>query len=120
HEHCIMKVENKRLEVLIMYENFFKNNFIAIRGATSIDRQNEIINRMIKNFTMHVLSELHIDDYVIPNYVKRILENYTFVYMDAINPEYDYIKVYFPDFDINFDERTPVEVKVRELGQEIK
>ena len=103
-----------------MIKEVFLDNFLTIREATSEEERNDIIKRMVNNFTMYVLSELNYDDYVIPNYVKRILEGYTFVYIDALNPINDYLKVYFSDFDIIFDVKNPVDKIISELGQKIK
>lgn len=103
-----------------MIKEIFLDNFLAIREATTEEEKNDIIKRMVENFTMFVLSELDYNDYIIPNYVKRILEDYTFVYIDTLNPSNDYLKVYFSDFDIILDVNMSVAEKVSELGQKIK
>lgn len=103
-----------------MIKEVFLDNFFAIREAITEEERNDIIKRMVENFTMFTLSELNFDDYVIPNYVKRILEGYTFVYIDALNPSDDYLKIYYPDFDIILDLKIPLEEKISELGQKIK
>lgn len=103
-----------------MYNEFFKNNFSAIRGVSSDERRNEIIRNMIVEFTMHTLTTIDSVDYVIPNYVRRMLHNYTFEYIETPDPEYVYVKVYFPDFELKLEEKYPLKQKERELSQKIK
>lgn len=101
-----------------MFDNFFKNNFYAIRGATP-EKRSEIIKRMVIDFTMHVLSTIEYDDYVIPNYVRKLLNNFTSEYRPTLIPEVDYVIVYFDNFDMMFEEKIPFDRKVRELRQKI-
>lgn len=102
-----------------MYNEFFKNNFSAIRGVSSEERRNEIIRNMIVEFTMHTLSTIEFVDYVVPNYVRKMLNNFTYEFIETPDPEYVYVKVYFPDFEIKFEEKYPLKQKERELRQKI-
>lgn len=102
-----------------MYNEFFENNFSAIRGVSTDERRIEIIRNMIVEFTTHTLSTIDSVDYVIPNYVRRILRNYTFEYVETPDPEYVYVKVYFPDFELKLEEKYPLKQKERELRQRI-
>lgn len=108
-----------------MNEKFFENNFSLIREASSEEQRNEIIRRMVVDFTMHVLSKMEYDDYVIPNYVFKILNDFSAEYYDY----YDYfeptkkvvfVNAYFKYFTISFEEKSILHVKEKELIQKIK
>lgn len=108
-----------------MNEKFFENNFCLIREASSDEQRNEIIRRMVVDFTMHVLSKMEYDDYVIPNYVFKILNDFSAEYYDY----YDYfeptkrvvfVNAYFKYFTISFEEKSLLHVKEKELMQKIK
>lgn len=101
-----------------MFNDFFKNNFHAIRGVTP-EKRGEIIKKMVIDFTMHVLSTIEYDDYVIPNYVRKLLHNFTTEYRPTLIPNVDYVNVYFNDFEMMFEEKIPFERKVIELRQQI-
>lgn len=103
-----------------MYDTFFKNNFASIKGVSTDERRDEIIRSMVVEFTMHTLSTIDSVDYVVPNYVRKMLNNFTYEYIETPDPEYVYVKVYFPDFEVKFEEKYPLKQKERELRQKIK
>lgn len=103
-----------------MYDTFFERQFDYIRGVSTDERRNEIINYMINEFTLYVLSMINYDDYVIPNYTRKILHNFDYEYI--ITPddeEYDYVKVNFPNFKVFFDDRIPLKYIEKDLKQKI-
>lgn len=102
---------------MYMYNEFFENKFAGISGASTPERRDVLINHMITYFTMHVLSTIGSDDYVIPNYVRKLLNNYEFEYITTTPDEQ--IKVDFKDFTIIFTEKSSVEEKEQELHQKI-
>lgn len=103
-----------------MYDTFFKRQFDHIRGVSTDERKNEIINYMVNEFTLYVLSTINYDDYVIPNYTRKILHNFNYEYIiTSDEEEYDYIKVNFPDFKVFFDDRIPLKYIERDLKQRI-
>ena len=101
-----------------MLKNFFKNKFYAINGTKSLDWRNELINHMVIYFTTYVLSTIHQDDYVIPNYVRKLLHNFDFEIIELGN-EIEYVIVDFKDFIVVFGENSSVEDKTEELRQKI-
>lgn len=103
-----------------MYDSFFERQFSYLRSSSTIEEREEILNYMVKEFTLHVLSKINYDDYVIPNYTRKILHNYDYECIDTPIQEYDYIKIHFPDFEIIFDERVPIKVMERDLKQRIQ
>lgn len=102
---------------MYMYNEFFENKFAGISGASTPEWRDELINHMIVYFTTHVLSTIGSDDYVIPNYVRKLLNNYEFEYITTTPDEQ--VKVDFKDFTIIFTEKSSVEDKEQELHQKI-
>lgn len=103
-----------------MYDTFIERQFDHIRGVSTDERRNEIINYMINEFTLYTLSKINYEDYVVPNYTRKILHNYDYEYI--ITPddeEYDYVKVNFPNFTVFFDDRIPLKYIERDLKQRI-
>lgn len=108
-----------------MNEKFFENNFNLIRSASSEEQRNEIMKRMVVDFTMHVLSKMEYDDYVIPNYVLKILNDFSaeyYDYYDFFEPtkRVVFVNAYFKYFTISFEEKSLLHDKERELMQKIK
>lgn len=103
-----------------MYDTFFERQFSYLRSSSTIEEREEIINYMVKEFTLHVLSKIDYVDYVIPNYTRKILHNYDYECIDTPVQEYDYVKIHFPDFEIIFDERVPIKVMERDLKNRIQ
>ncbi len=108
-----------------MNEKFFENNFSLIREASSEEQRNEIIRRMVVDFTVHVLSKMEYDDYVIPNYVFKILNDFSaeyYDYYDFFEPSKRvvFVNAYFKYFTISFEEKSLLHVKEKELMQKIK
>ena len=101
-----------------MLKNFFKNKFYAINGTKSLDWRNELINHMVIYFTTYVLSTIHHDDYVIPNYVRKLLYNFDYELIIPGN-EIEYVLVDFKDFKVVFEENSSVDEKAEELRQKI-
>lgn len=102
---------------MYMYNEFFENKFAGISGAPTPERRDELIKHMVTYFTTHVLSTIGSDDYVIPNYVRRLLNNYEFEYISTTPDEQ--VKVDFKDFTIIFTEKSSVEEKEQELHYKI-
>lgn len=102
-----------------MYEEFFKNKFSSIRGASTPEWRNALIERMVIDFTMYVLSTIEYDDYIIPNYVRKLLTNCDFEYITTPDYGIEYIKVDYKDFSVLLGENYPVKNKERELRQKI-
>lgn len=102
---------------MYMYNEFFENKFAGISGAPTPERRDELIKHMVTYFTTHVLSTIGSDDYVIPNYVRRLLNNYEFEYISTTPDEQ--VKVDFKDFTIIFTEKSSVEEKEQELHHKI-
>lgn len=108
-----------------MNEKFFENNFSLIREASSEEQRNETIRRMVVDFTMHVLSKMEYDDYVIPNYVFKILNDFSaeyYDYYDYFEPtkKVNFVNACFKYFTISFEEKSLLHVKEKELIQKIK
>lgn len=103
-----------------MYKTFFQKQFSFLRSLATNEAKDEIINYMIKEFTFHVLSIINYDDYVIPNYTRKILYNFTYNYIEAPDTENDYVKVFFPDFTFKIENNIPLNLIERELCQKIK
>lgn len=108
-----------------MNEKFFENNFSLIREASSEEQRNEIMKRMVVDFTMHVLSKMKYDDYVIPNYVFKNLNDFSveyYDYYDFFEPtkRVVFVNAYFKYFTISFEEKSLLHDKERELIQKIK
>lgn len=108
-----------------MNEKFFENNFNLIRSASSEEQRNEIMKRMVVDFTMHVLSKMEYDDYVIPNYVFKNLNDFSveyYDYYDFFEPtkRVVFVNAYFKYFTISFEEKSLLHDKEREMIQKIK
>src|SRR5690606_35864796 len=102
-----------------MYDTFFERQFSYLRGSESIEEREKIIKYMVEEFTLHVLSTMHCDDYVIPNYTRKILHNYDYECIDIPDHEYDHVKIIFPDFEVIFDEKIPLKIIERDLKNRI-
>src|SRR5690606_167293 len=103
-----------------MYDIFFEKQFDYLRGSSTVEEREKIIKYMVEEFTLHVLSTMHYDDYVIPNYTRKILYNYDYECIDTPDREYDYVKIHFPDFEVIFEDRVPIKVMERDLKQRIQ
>lgn len=102
-----------------MYDTFFERQFSYLRSSSTIEEREEIINYMVKEFTLHVLSKIDYVDYVIPNYTRKILHNYDYECIDTPDREYDYVKIHFQDFDVLFEDRVPLKIMERDLKNRI-
>ena len=103
-----------------MYDTFFERQFSYLRDSSTIEEREKIIKYMVEEFTIHVLSTMHHDDYVLTNYTRKILHNYDYECIDTPDREYDYVKVIFPDFEIIFEDRVPIKILERDLKQRIQ
>ena len=103
-----------------MYNTFFEKQFSYLREIPSNEEMNKIVKHMVNEFTLHVLSEIHCDDYVIPNYTRKILSSYDYEYIVTPDTDFDYVKVIFPDFEVIFEDRVPIKVMERDLKQRIQ
>lgn len=103
-----------------MYDTFFERQFSYLREIPSNEEMNKTVKYMVNEFTLHVLSETHYDDYVIPNYTRKILSSYNYEYIVTPDNEFDYVKVIFPDFEVIIDDRTPIKVLERDLKKRIQ
>src|SRR5690606_23434178 len=103
-----------------MYDTFFKRQFDYLRGSSTVEEREKIIKFMVEEFTLHVLSLIQYDDYVVPNYTRKILHNYDYECIDIPNQEYDHVKIIFPDFNVIFDDDIPIKVLERDLKQKIQ
>ena len=101
-----------------MLKDFFKVKFYAINGTKSLEWRNELINHMVIYFTTYVLSTIHCDDFVIPNYVRRLLRNYDYELITS-EDEIEYVLVDYKDFAVVFGKNSSVEDKTQELRQKI-
>src|SRR5690606_1906629 len=113
-------IENKKYwEVFTMYDTFFKRQFDYLRGSSTVEEREKIIKFMVEEFTLHVLSLIQYDDYVVPNYTRKILYNFDYECIDTPEREYDYVKIHFQDFDVIFEDRVPLKVMERDLKNRI-
>ncbi|MEM3312273.1 MAG: hypothetical protein QW042_04995 [Thermoplasmata archaeon] len=103
-----------------MYDTFFERQFSYLRDSSTIEEREKIIKYMVEEFTLHVLSKISYDDYVIPNYTRKILYNFDYEIIDIPDREYDHVKIIFPDFEIFFDDSIPIKVMERDLKQRIQ
>lgn len=103
-----------------MYDTFFERQFSYLRDSSTIEEREKIIKYMVEEFTLHVLSKISYDDYVIPNYTRKILYNFDYEIIDIPDREYDHVKIIFPDFTIFFDDNLPIKVLERDLKQKIQ
>lgn len=103
-----------------MYDTFFERLFNDLRSSSTIMEREEIIKYMVEEFTLHVLSKINYDDYVIPNYTRKILHNYDYECIDTPEQEYDHVKIIFPDFELFIDDRTPIKIIERDLKNRIQ
>ena len=102
-----------------MYDTFFEKQFSYLRDSSTVEEREKIIKYMVEEFTQHVLSIMHYDDYVIPNYTRMILHNYDYECIDTPDREYDYVKIHFPDFEVIFEDRVPLKIIERDLKKRI-
>lgn len=102
-----------------MYDTFFERQFSYLRDSSTIEEREKIIKYMVEEFTLYVLSKINYDDYVIPNYTRKILHNFDYEIIDIPDREYDYVKIHFQDFDVIFDDRYPLKVMERDLKNRI-
>ncbi|MEM3312182.1 MAG: hypothetical protein QW042_04530 [Thermoplasmata archaeon] len=102
-----------------MNNDFFKNKFTAIREATTPEWRDELIKHMVTYFTTHVLSTIEVDDYVVPNYVRKLLNNYDYEYITTPEHGIEYVIVNYKDFTVLFGEKYTVKDKEHELRQKI-
>lgn len=102
-----------------MNNDFFENKFKAIREATTSEWRDELIKHMVTYFTTHVLSTIEVDDYVVPNYVRKLLNNYDFEYITTPDFGIEYVNVNYKDFTVLFGEKYTVKNKEHELRQKI-
>ena len=103
----------------MMYDTFFERQFSYLRDSSTIEEKEKIIKYMVEEFTLHVLSKINYDDYVIPNYTRKILNNYDYECIDTPVREYDYVKIHFQDFEVIFEDRVPLKVIERDLKNRI-
>lgn len=102
-----------------MNNDFFKNKFTAIREATTSEWRDELIKHMVTYFTTHVLSTIEVDDYVVPNYVRKLLNNYDYEYITTPEHGIEYVIVNYKEFTVLFGEKYTVKDKEHELRQKI-
>jgi len=102
-----------------MYNDFFENKFAGIRGASTSEWRDELIKHMVTFFMTHVLSTIEVDDYVVPNYVRKLLNNYDYECITTPEDEIEYVNVNFKDFMVLFGEKYSVSHKEDELRQKI-
>ena len=102
-----------------MYNTFFEKQFSYLREIPSNEEMNKIVKHMVNEFTLHVLSEIHSDDYVIPNYTRKILSSYDYEYIVTPDTDFDYVKVIFPDFYVILEDRVPLKILERDLKNRI-
>lgn len=102
-----------------MNNDFFKNKFTAIREATTSEWRDELIKHMVTYFTTHVLSTIEVDDYVVPNYVRKLLNNYDYEYITTPEHGIEYVIVNYKEFTVLFGEKYIVKDKEHELRQKI-
>ncbi|MEM1973938.1 MAG: hypothetical protein QXN68_04015 [Thermoplasmata archaeon] len=74
---------------------------------------------MVTYFTTHVLSTIEVDDYVVPNYVRKLLNNYDYEYITTPEHGIEYVIVNYKDFTVLFGEKYTVKDKEHELRQKI-
>ena len=103
-----------------MYDTFFERQFSYLRDSSTIEERENIIKYMVEEFTLHVLSTIQYDDYVVPNYARKILHNFDYECIDTPDREYDYVKIHFPDFEVIFEDRVPLKVIERDLKNRIQ
>lgn len=102
-----------------MYNDFFENKFAGIRGASTPEWRDELIKHMVTFFTTHVLSTIEVDDYVVPNYVRKLLNNFDYECITTPEDEIEFVNVNFKDFMVLFGEKYSVSHKEDELRQKI-
>ena len=103
-----------------MYDTFFERQFSYLRDSSTVEEREKIIKYMVEEFTLDVLSKINYDDYVIPNYTRKILHNYDYEIIDIPDREYDHVKIIFPDFEVIFDDNLPIKVLERNLKQKLQ
>lgn len=102
-----------------MYDTFFERQFNYLRGSSTVEEREKIIKFMVEEFTLYTLSKINYDDYVVPNYTRKILHNYDYECIDTPDREYDYVKIHFPDFEVFFEDRVPLKIIERDLKNRI-
>ena len=102
-----------------MYDTFFERQFSYLRSSKTIEEREEIIKFMVEEFTLYTLSKIDYEDYVVPNYTRKILHNFDYEIIDIPDKEYDHIKIIFPDFTVIFDDNKPLKIMERNLKNRI-